>query len=90
MLVAIIVGHVHLPQNIMFYKNSTDFNIVNRAKRDIKILAIKTHYMVIANNSDIQPSTFLPDLTFYSRYLKQLYITVYICYMYSDKVIKLL
>jgi len=34
MLVAIIAGH--LPQNIMFYKNNTDFNIVNWAKHNIK------------------------------------------------------
>jgi len=36
----------HLPQNITFYKNNTDFNIANWAKCDIKILMIKTHYTV--------------------------------------------
>ena len=40
----ITVGH--LPQNITFYKNNTDFNIANWAKRDVKILVIKTRYMV--------------------------------------------
>jgi len=44
----ITVGH--LPQKITFYKINTDFNIVNLAKSDIKILVIKTHYAVIQNN----------------------------------------
>ena len=41
----ITVGH--LLQNIMCYKNNTDFNIVHWAKCNIKILVIKTHHTVI-------------------------------------------
>jgi len=42
-----------MPQNIMVYKNNTDFNIVNWAKRNIKILTIKTRYTVIITHAVI-------------------------------------
>jgi len=66
----VIVGH--LPQNIAIYKNNTDFNIANWAKRDIKILAIKTHYtvfnskphqnMVPAGSSDAKSVQRFPEM----------------------------
>jgi len=45
LLAGITVGN--LLQSITFYKNNMDFNIVNWAKCNIKILAIKTRYTVI-------------------------------------------
>jgi len=45
----------HLLQNITFYKNNTDFNIENWAKRDIKILMIKPARFLLLIDEDFLP-----------------------------------